>query len=315
MSSFSSMLQKDFKATWAIELGEHDIEFKGHNSVKGKILADFLAETPFAKYKDMETKKLEAANKEPKSESTWKLYTDRASSSDGLSAGLMLVSPKGKEYMYALKFEFKTTNNEVEYEALLVGLRIEEEMEIRDLAIFIDSQLVANQVKGLFEARQPVIKQYLEKTKEVLKNFNTYSMKYIRRNQNKKTDALSKLAFMTFKHLTKGMLVEVLANMSINSKEVSKITAETKENWMTPIYEYLLSGLLPEDPKEAKKAKNVIQEIHEGSCGFNVEPCSIVVKVMKQGYYWPSIYRDAAEAIQYCTRFQTYSIATRMPMT
>ncbi|GKC84163.1 reverse transcriptase domain-containing protein, partial [Tanacetum coccineum] len=145
----------------------------------------------------METKKLEAANKEPKSESTWKLYTDRASSSDGLSAGLMLVSPKGKEYMYALKFEFETTNNEVEYEALLVGLRIEEEMEIRDLAIFIDSQLVANQVKG------------------------------------------------------------------------------------------------------PSQAKNVIQEIHEGSCGFNAEPCSMVVKVMKQGYYWPSMYRDAAEAIQY----------------
>ncbi|GJR66436.1 reverse transcriptase domain-containing protein [Tanacetum coccineum] len=29
-------------AKWAIELGEHDIKFKGRNSVKGKILADFL---------------------------------------------------------------------------------------------------------------------------------------------------------------------------------------------------------------------------------------------------------------------------------
>nr|GFA02187.1 reverse transcriptase domain-containing protein [Tanacetum cinerariifolium] len=50
----------------------------------------------------------------------WKLYTDGASSSDGSGAGLMLISPGGKEYMYVLRFEFETINNEAEYEALLV---------------------------------------------------------------------------------------------------------------------------------------------------------------------------------------------------
>ncbi|GJR46713.1 reverse transcriptase domain-containing protein [Tanacetum coccineum] len=45
-------------------------------------------------------------------------------------AGLMLISPEAKEYTYALRFEFKTTNNEAEYEALLSGLRIAEEIEI-----------------------------------------------------------------------------------------------------------------------------------------------------------------------------------------
>nr|GEW32121.1 reverse transcriptase domain-containing protein [Tanacetum cinerariifolium] len=38
---------------------------------------------------------------------------------DGSRAGLTLVNPKGKEYTYALRFEFETTNNEAEYEALL----------------------------------------------------------------------------------------------------------------------------------------------------------------------------------------------------
>ncbi|GKC54308.1 reverse transcriptase domain-containing protein [Tanacetum coccineum] len=154
----------------------------------------------------------------------------RLRSSDGSGADLMLVSPEGKEYTYALRFEFETTNNEAEYEALLADLRIVEEMEIKNLVIYIYSQVVLNQVKGLFEARQPVIKQYLEKTKEILKSFDTYSMEYIRRNQNKKTDALSKLAFMTFEHLIKEVLVEVLANRLINRKEVSTITAETEEN-------------------------------------------------------------------------------------
>ncbi|GKA38652.1 reverse transcriptase domain-containing protein [Tanacetum coccineum] len=240
-------------AKWAIELGEHDINFKGCNSIKGQIIADSLVETPSIEDKDMEIKKPATTSNVSNLKSTWKLYADGASSFDGSGTDLMLVSPEGKEYTYALRYQFEATNNEVEYEALLAGLRIAEEIKIKDLLIFIDSQLVANQLKGLFESRQLVIKQYLEKTKEVLRRFDTYSMEHIRRNQNKKSDALSNLAFMTFEHLTKEVLVEVLANRSINNKEVSKITIETGKNWMTPIHEYLLSGLLPEDPKEARK--------------------------------------------------------------
>ncbi|GJQ99972.1 reverse transcriptase domain-containing protein [Tanacetum coccineum] len=157
----------------AIELGEHDIKFKGHNSVKGKELANFLAEMPSAEGKDTEIKKLEETNKEP-------------------------------------KFEFETTNNEAEYEALLAGLRIAADMKIKDSSIFVDSQLVSNQVKGLFKARQSVIKQYPAKAKEFLESFNSYSMEHVRRDQNKKDDSLRKLALMTFSRLSKEILVEVL---------------------------------------------------------------------------------------------------------
>ncbi|GJX16350.1 reverse transcriptase domain-containing protein [Tanacetum coccineum] len=233
----------------------------------------------------METKKSEALNKEPKSEGMWKLYTDKASSSDGSGAGLMLISPEGKEYTYALRFEFETTNNEVEYKALLAGLRVVEEMEIKDLVIFIDSQLVANQVKA-------------------------YSKESVKEGRHTK-----KVGLHDLRTSNKEVLVKVLANRSINSKEVSKITVETEENWMTPIYEYLLSGLLPEDPKEARKAlrrlKTLFKKYTKGSGGFNAEPRSMVVKVTKQGFYWPLMYRDVAETIQDCTQCQTYSTAAR----
>nr|GEW83617.1 reverse transcriptase domain-containing protein [Tanacetum cinerariifolium] len=52
--------------------------------------------------KDTKIKKPKAANKEPKSKSTWKLYIDGAFNSNGSGVGLMLVSPEGKEYTYAL---------------------------------------------------------------------------------------------------------------------------------------------------------------------------------------------------------------------
>nr|GEW42305.1 putative ribonuclease H-like domain-containing protein [Tanacetum cinerariifolium] len=89
---------------------------KGCNSIKGHILADFLDEKPFVKDRRMKIK--ETKGKEPRPENTWKLFIDGASSSDGSGAGLMLVNPEGKEYTYALRFEFKTTNNEAEYKAL-----------------------------------------------------------------------------------------------------------------------------------------------------------------------------------------------------
>ncbi|GKA51481.1 reverse transcriptase domain-containing protein [Tanacetum coccineum] len=112
-----------------------------------------------------------------------------ASSFDGSRAGLILVIPERKEYTYALRFEFKTNNNKAKYKALSAGLRIAKEMRVQELTIFVDSQLVANQVNGLFEARQTVIKQYLEKAKELLANFPCHSIEYIKRDQNKKADA------------------------------------------------------------------------------------------------------------------------------
>ncbi|GJZ36240.1 reverse transcriptase domain-containing protein [Tanacetum coccineum] len=124
-------------AKLVIDLGEYDIEFKGRNSIKGQILADFLAEIPTTECKEKETQ--DARNEELDPKDTWKLYIDGASSSDGFEAGLILVNPEGREYTYALRFEFETTNNEAKYEALLAGLRIAEEMKIEDIDIFVDS--------------------------------------------------------------------------------------------------------------------------------------------------------------------------------
>ncbi|GKC28117.1 reverse transcriptase domain-containing protein [Tanacetum coccineum] len=191
----------------------------------------------------------------------WMLYTDGASCSDGL-----------------------------EYEALLAGLRIAADIKIEVFFIFVDSKLVANQVKGLFEARQLMIKQYLEKTKELLRSFNSYTMEH----------------------------------------EIADVIKEEGENWMLPIREYLLFGLLPKDPQKARKlrvkapqyriidgnlyrksyvsswlrcvgptqAKCILQEIHKGSCGIHAGSRSVVSKIMKLGYYWTLMHIDAKAEIQ-----------------
>ncbi|GJV71972.1 reverse transcriptase domain-containing protein [Tanacetum coccineum] len=122
-------------AKWAIKLGENDIVFLRRNEKETP--ADFLVKITF-EYNEKKEKPKEV----PDSNSKWRLYTDEASKLDGSGAGLMLIDPECKEYTYALRFEFETTNNEAEYEALLVGLWIAQEMEIAKVVIFLDSQLL-----------------------------------------------------------------------------------------------------------------------------------------------------------------------------
>ncbi|GKE35642.1 reverse transcriptase domain-containing protein, partial [Tanacetum coccineum] len=76
------------------------------------------------------------------------------------------------------------------------------------------------------EAKQALIKDYLQKVKTAIRGFEDYTVEHVRGNQNKKADALSKLASMTFEHLTKEVLVEVLTKRSIKEKEVLKVDTE-----------------------------------------------------------------------------------------
>ncbi|XP_071700144.1 uncharacterized protein [Rutidosis leptorrhynchoides] len=140
----------------------------------------------------------------------WELYTDRASSSDGAGAGLILTSPDGEEHTYALRFAFPVSNNEAKYEALLSGLRIAENMGIKALKVAVDSQLVANQLNGTFEARDPAMQKYLKLAEELANKFDSFSITQVPRSLNKKADSLSKLSSLAFGHFAKVVWVEVV---------------------------------------------------------------------------------------------------------
>nr|GEV07817.1 reverse transcriptase domain-containing protein [Tanacetum cinerariifolium] len=79
------------------------------------------------KQEDIETK----APKNLKTEiDMWKLYTDGASIEHGFGAGLILIDPEGVKYSYALRLNFTNSNNDAEYKALLVGLRIAKRIKV-----------------------------------------------------------------------------------------------------------------------------------------------------------------------------------------
>ncbi|XP_071688148.1 uncharacterized protein [Rutidosis leptorrhynchoides] len=210
-------------AKWAIELGEHEISFIPRHSVKGQVIADFLVELPFDMIKQGETPVTRRDMDE-----FWELYTDGASSEEGAGIGLLLISPNGEEITYAIRLKFAASNNEAEYEALLAGLRLEKSIDVQQLTAYVDSQLLASQLNGSFEARDTSMQKYLELTKTLVKNFVAFEIKQIPRNRNKKADALSKLASLLYDQFTKKVMVEVLERKSTDEDTLMATTQQKK---------------------------------------------------------------------------------------
>ncbi|XP_071727723.1 uncharacterized protein [Rutidosis leptorrhynchoides] len=169
--------------------------------------------------------------------------------------GLVLTSLEGEEHTYALRFCFYASNNEAKYEALLSGLRIASEMGIKHLRAYVDSQIVAQQVNGGFEAKDVSMKQYLQLVEKISKHFETLEVVQIPRNKNKKADVLSKLATLTFDHLHKKVLVEVLKDKSVDEKIVVATVEERESCWITPYVKYLQDETLLTDAMEARRIR------------------------------------------------------------
>ncbi|GMH09059.1 hypothetical protein Nepgr_010899 [Nepenthes gracilis] len=147
---------------WAIELGEFDIEYKPRPSIKGQVLADFLVETSFStqnnEAEDQKIDRTELSN-------PWTMYVDGSSTQSGSGAGVILRTPEGMEILYSLRLSFPTTNNVAEYEALLAGLRLARECSAKYVAIYSDSELMVNQVRGDFEVSNSCLAKCIAKVR------------------------------------------------------------------------------------------------------------------------------------------------------
>ncbi|XP_077230124.1 uncharacterized protein LOC143863322 [Tasmannia lanceolata] len=101
-------------------------------------------------------------------ETHWTLHVDGSAGRAGHGTGVVLRGPEGFTLEYALRLDFKASNNEAEYEALLAGLSLAAELGAEKLKVHSDSQLVVNHVNGTYEAKGFRMKRYLQKVKEKL---------------------------------------------------------------------------------------------------------------------------------------------------
>ncbi|XP_022874263.1 uncharacterized protein LOC111393096 [Olea europaea var. sylvestris] len=152
---------------------------------------------------------------EPAEPPAWKLFVDRSSGKAGFGAGIVLESTEGHELNYAVRFGFKASNNAIEYEALLAGLRLAREIQVRRLVASSDSQLIVNQVSGSFVAKDSSMFAYLKLVLDLVPHLERFKLIQVPCLENTHADALSKLASSKDSELLKVVTIEDLSKPSI----------------------------------------------------------------------------------------------------
>jgi ribonuclease HI len=247
-SDFSGRITK-----WGVYLGSLGVEYKPRAAIKGQVLAEFLAEFQYDPNNPSLTIPAEAQLGLVTGK--WELFVDGASNSKGSGAGVVLVSPEGLILEQAVRLKFSASNNEAEYEALLIGLRTAERLGACHLQVFCDSQLVANQISGEYQARDERMSAYLATVRLLLAKFESVHVAQIGREHNSHADILAKLATALESDVQRIVCIETLDRPSFQNQGISVCSISSQPSWMDPILSYLVDNKLPEDRKEAKMIK------------------------------------------------------------
>ena len=187
------------------------------------------------------------------------------------------------------------------------------------------------------------MQKYLRLTKHLTQEFDKVEFVQIPRSQNMIVDEIVKLASSEERSTSADSEMEVQKHPSI--EEVSTFAIQSTSSWMTPIISFFQDGHLPQDVEEAKKvkkraarftilndtlykrdifmpylkcvdeeeAKYILEEIHEGVCDNHAGPRSLVSKVIKTGYFWPTMQVDTMELIKRCDKCQRFGNVQRLP--
>ena len=126
--------------------------------------------------------------------SHWEVYIDGAANQRGSGVGLVLISPERIIIEKSLRLDFSATNNEAEYEALLMGIAMVRRMGGKSIELFSDSRLVVGQVQCEFEANDERMHGYLIRVKNLQFEFESFSLLHIPINGNAHADSLATLA-------------------------------------------------------------------------------------------------------------------------
>jgi acyl dehydratase/ribonuclease HI len=108
--------------------------------------------------------------------------------------GVVIRRPDGATHESLGKYIGRTTNNVAEYYALIAALDYAAASGIRRLRVYSDSQLIVNQIKGLFKVKHPDLRPLHERAKKQAATLESFTIQYVPREQNRDADDLANAA-------------------------------------------------------------------------------------------------------------------------
>jgi ribonuclease HI len=107
------------------------------------------------------------------------------------------MSPKRIVHPHAIRLEFSCTNNEAEYEALIQGMILAQEMQIEHIIVTGEFELVINHVTQRYKIKKERLKLYFKRVNELMESFNSFNISFIPRENNHMKDSLALAASLS----------------------------------------------------------------------------------------------------------------------
>jgi ribonuclease HI len=299
-------------------LSEFELKFESAKAVKGQIIADFITE-----HRDPSINLLEIT--------PWALLFDGSSCGKGGGVGILLISPRGEMFKFAIPIQPVVTNNQAEYEEAKASIWRFQLKEAKAISIDIygDSELVIKQLNGQYECRNDILKNYYEECKEILKSFQLVILQHIPREHNEEANRLAQSAS------------GYRENQEVFANDVCTFGSDLAEDdWTKEIVDYLenpsqkvsrklrykaikfvlLDGHLYYKSLDGvflqclgqEEAKRMMSEVHDGLCGAHQSAYRMKWVIRHTGCYWPTMLEDCFEYYKGCQDCQRFGNIQRV---
>ncbi|GKV52216.1 hypothetical protein SLEP1_g58805 [Rubroshorea leprosula] len=316
---------------WILALSEFNLKYIPQRAVKGQALADFLADHPCL---DVEVDEEKGINLFSISLVPWKLIFDGSSTETMSGAGVVVISPFGLKTQMSFQLDFNCTNNQAEYEALIIGLEMLVELKVSMVEVMGDSQLVLKQLSGEYKCTSLALAPYFALTVQLLEEFDDVSIRHVPRDQNYEANEMAQIA--SGLRIPKGVMQKVViiekrSLPSIHQRGMTVSTCSidvTQTDWRFPIIQYLKDKSIKVSRKTKMQALNyvliedvlyrrgndelllrclgpdesfqMLSDVHDGICGAHQAGIKMRWLIRRHGFFWPSVLKDCIAYAKGC---------------
>ncbi|XP_058211580.1 uncharacterized protein LOC131323752 [Rhododendron vialii] len=181
-------------ARWSLIFQQYEIIYVPQKAVKGQALADFLADHPIPAEWELSEELPDEDVMVVEVCPPWTMYFDGASHRSGAGAGVVFISPEGDVLPYAFTLTQNCSNNEAEYQALILGLEMAVEAKHLQLKVYGDSMLIINQLLDIYEVKKLELMPFNNYARRLIAWLGGVTLEHVPRGKNRQANALAKLA-------------------------------------------------------------------------------------------------------------------------
>nr|XP_004231733.1 uncharacterized protein K02A2.6-like [Solanum lycopersicum] len=240
------------------------------------------------------------------------MFFDGAVNSRGSGIGAVLISESGQHFPATTKLRFRCTNNMVEYEACILGIRMALDMNIQELLIIGDSDLLIHQVQGEWAVKNPKILPYVQLVRRLCKRFRKTEFRHTSRIQNEFADALVTISSM-IQHRQKSYIDPLEIGLKEQPAHCLHVEKESDVNpWYIDVKRRTPNtGLLR--CVDAVEATKLLEEVHAGVCGTHMNGFTLANKILRAGFFWMTMENDCVRFVQRFHKCQVHGDLIKVP--